>query len=358
MCFKRIEDTDMIETDDLLKLVMGNLKGSRKREVLSALDKDEKAREEYLMIKNSWAMASSSKEMSEYEVADLYLNFRKQMRRQKSFRLLSFSVLKYAAILIASLSIGAAGFWIYQNQKSYVYPTVADSGSGKSQLHLSNGTIIDLEKDESKIALSGDQKITINNEKVIDLKKTDKEVESKMMEVFVPFGKKSQLTLEDGTNVWLNAGSRMAFPEKFTGKKREIFLEGEGYFEVAHNREIPFFVNTGEIAVRVLGTRFDVSAYESDGAIEAVLIEGKVAISKRSALAFFKDESILLPNQRASYDRINHSIVVKDEPDVDNAVAWTEGVFKFHKQSINEVLNKLERYIVKQAAGVTNHLSA
>jgi len=165
-----------------------------------------------------------------------------------------------------------------------------------------------------------------------------------MMEVVVPFGKKSQLTLEDGTKVWLNAGSRMAFPEKFNGKKREIFLEGEGYFEVAHNTEIPFYVNTGEIAVKVLGTRFNVSAYESDGAIETVLIEGKVAISERSALAFLKDESILLPNQRASYDRKERSIVIKDEPNVENAIAWTEGVFKFHRQSINEVMSKLERY--------------
>jgi ferric-dicitrate binding protein FerR (iron transport regulator) len=334
----------MIDTDDLLKLVTGNLKGSRKKEVLSVLDKDEKAREEYMKIKNTWAMASSSKEMSEYEIADLYLNYRKRLARQKSFQLVSFSVLKYAAILIVSLSIGAAGFRIYQNQKSYVYTTVADLGNGKSQLHLSNGTVIDLEKDDSKIALSGDQKVTIDNEKVIDLKKTEKEVASKMMEVVVPFGKKSQLTLEDGTKVWLNAGSRMAFLEKFTGKKREIFLEGEGYFEVAHNREIPFYVNTGEIAIKVLGTRFDVSAYKSDEAIETVLIEGKVAISERSALAFLKDESILLPNQRGSYDRTNRSIVIEDEPDVDNAVAWTEGVFKFHRQSINEVLNKLERY--------------
>lgn len=334
----------MIETDDLLKLVTGNLKGSRKCELLSALDKDEKAREEYMKIKNAWAMASSSKEMSEYEINDLYRDFRKQLESKKSFRLRSFSVLKYAAIFIVSLSIGAGGFWMYQNQKSYVYTNVANSESGKSQLHLSNGTVIDLEKDNSKIALSGDQKITIDNEKVIDLKKTAKEMESKMMEVVVPFGKKSQLTLEDGTKVWLNAGSRMAFPEKFTGKKREIFLEGEGYFEVAHNREIPFYVNTGEIAIKVLGTRFDVSAYESDGLIETVLIEGKVAICERSALAFLKDESILLPNQRASYDRNDRSVIIKDEQDVHNAIAWTKGVFKFHRQSINEVLDKLQRY--------------
>jgi ferric-dicitrate binding protein FerR (iron transport regulator) len=165
-----------------------------------------------------------------------------------------------------------------------------------------------------------------------------------MIEMVVPFGNKSQLTLEDGTRVWLNAGSRMAFPTKFTGKKREIFLEGEGYFEVAHNQKLPFYVNTGEIVIKVLGTKFDVSAYESDKLIETVLVEGRVAISERSAMTFIKKESILNPNQKASYDRHEHSIAIKAEPNVNNVIAWTEGVFKFHRQSISEVLNKLERY--------------
>lgn len=277
--------------------------------------------------------------MSEEEATDMGIN-------QKSFRIIRSSFLKYAAMFIITLSIGAAGFWsFYRNQKSYVYNAVADSGkNGKSQLHLTNGTIVDLEKDNSKIALSNDQKITIDNEKVIDLNNTRQADESKMNEVVVPFGKKSQLTLEDGTKVWLNAGSRMAFPTKFTGKKREIFLVGEGYFEVAHNQKCPFYVNTADIAIKVLGTKFDISAYGLDKLIETVLIEGKVAISEQSAMAFIKRESILMPNQKASYDRNDHSIVVKDEPNVDYAIAWTEGVFKFYRQSINDVLNKLQRY--------------
>ena len=267
---------------------------------------------------------------------------------QKSFRIISSSFLKYAAMLVIALSIGVAGYWgFYQNQKSNIYNTVADSGkSGKSQLRLSNGTIVDLEKDNSQVALSGDQKITIDNEKVIDLNKTSRQMdESKMLEVVVPFGKKSQLTLEDGTKVWLNAGSRMAFPTKFKGNKREVFLkEGEGYFEVTHNQKRPFYVNTAEIAIKVLGTKFDISAYKSDKLIETVLVEGKVAISEQSALAFIKNESILMPDQKASFDRNDGSIVIKDEPNVEYAIAWTEGSFKFYRQSINDVLNKLQRY--------------
>jgi transmembrane sensor len=256
------------------------------------------------------------------------------------------SLLKYAAVLILAITIGAVGFWgLYQHQKSYVYTAIADSGKNiKSQLHLSNGANIVLEKDNSKIALGKDQKITIDNEKVIDLNKTSQPDDSKMNEVVVPFGKKTQLTLEDGTKVWLNAGSRMAFPTKFTGKKREVFLEGEGYFEVAHNPKLPFYVNTNEIAVKVLGTKFDVSAYESDKQIETVLLEGSVAISERSALGFLKRESILKPNQKASYDRNDHSIILQEESDVDYAIAWTEGWYKFHRQSIDDVLNKLQRY--------------
>lgn len=337
----------MKDTDDILQIVTDNLKGSRKNEVLSQLTKDEEAREEYRKIKNVWALASSTKEMSEYQVENLYLNFKKQLSlKQKSFRLISHTFLKYAAILFVTLSIGAAGFLgLYKNQKSYVYTTKADSGeNSKSQLHLSNGIIVNLEKDNSQIALSGDQKITIDNEKVIDLNKASQSDELKMNEVVVPFGKKSQLTLEDGTKVWLNAGSRMAFPTKFKGNKREVFLDGEGYFEVAHNEKLPFYVNTNDIAIKVLGTRFDVSAYQSDKLIETVLIEGSVAISERSALSFMNKSSILKPNQKASYNRNERSVFINEEPNVEYAIAWTEGWFKFQRQSIDDVLNKLERY--------------
>ncbi len=337
----------MKDTNDILQIVTGNLKGSVRSDLLSQINKDEEAREEYRKIKNAWALASSTKEMSEYQVENLYLNFKKQLdRKQKTYQLISRSILKYAAILVIAFSIGAIGFWgYYQNQKSHVYTSIIESNfNGKLQLHLSNGTSVDLEKDDSKIALSSDQKITINNEKVIDLTKGGQADNLQMNELVVPFGKKSQLTLEDGTKVWLNAGSRMEFPTKFKGGKREVFLQGEGYFEVAHNDKVPFYVNAGEISIKVLGTRFDISAYISDKLIEVILLEGSVAIREQTAFPFMKDQSILKPNQKASYNRNDGSIIVKDEPNVAYSIAWTEGWFKFHRQSIDEVFDKLQRY--------------
>lgn len=266
--------------------------------------------------------------------------------KKSTNRIVLRTLMRYAAALIVAISIGSAGYWIFnQNQKSYVYTTTADSGRGnQSRLQLSNGTTVDLEKENSKIAMNGNQKILINNEKVIDLSNNSQTDESKMNEVVIPFGKKSQLILEDGTKVWLNAGSRMAFPTKFSGKKREVFLEGEAYFEVAHNQNMPFVVNAGEIAIKVLGTRFNLSAYKTDKLTETVLLEGKVAISERSALGFLKNETILALNQKASYDRNSRSITIKNETDVEFAIAWTEGWFKFSQQSMNDVLNRLQRY--------------
>jgi ferric-dicitrate binding protein FerR (iron transport regulator) len=272
-------------------------------------------------------------------------DFEEQVRDRKRLNKLH-SFLRYAAILIVILSIVSAGYLIYNKQlKSYHYTAVALIGSSnQSQLILSNGKTVELEKENSKVAMKGDQKIVIDNDKVIDLSKETQPEESKMNEMVVPYGKRSQLTLEDGTKVWLNAGSRMAFPTKFTGKKREVFLEGEGYFEVAHNKDMPFFVNTGQVAVKVLGTKFDISAYQNDGLIETVLLEGKVALSERSALGLLKHEMLMAPNQKASFDKTRRTLSIKNEPDAYLSIAWTEGWLKFSKQNMNDVFVKLQRY--------------
>jgi len=286
--------------------------------------------------------------LSEADLLKIWKNIEKfdDQSGHRSHRIIALSFMRYAAIFIIALSIGALGFWgLNQTRESYVYTTSVDSTTGaRAQLHLSNGTTVALEKDNPTIAVNNDKQVVIDNDKVIDLTKTSGASEPVMNEVVIPYGKKSQLILADGTHVWLNAGSRMAFPTQFTGNKREVFLEGEAYFEVTHNQDMPFLVNTGEIAVKVLGTKFNISAYKNDKLMETVLLEGKVAISERSAFGFMKKETMLTPHQKASYDRNNRTLDVKFEPDVEFDIAWTEGWFKFSQQSLNEVLNKLQRY--------------
>lgn len=267
-------------------------------------------------------------------------------QRKPIRKLIPAKILRYAAILIFALMIGGtAGYYFIANdQEEYVFSTevVADSGN-QSRIHLSDGTTVDLTTKDSKISMNAGQ-LVIDNNQVIDLSKSGSSDDSKMNEVVIPFGKKSQLILADGTKVWLNAGSRMAFPNKFSGKKREVFLEGEAYFEVAHNAKVPFYVNTNDISIKVLGTKFNISAYKTDKQTEAVLLEGKVAVRDRSAMGLLNRETLLAPNQKASFNRENKTISISNEVDADFAIAWTEGWFKFSQQNLNGVLNKLQRY--------------
>ena len=287
--------------------------------------------------------------ISEDEILNIWNNIERfddqQSRRTKQFTL--GRMLRYAAILIFALLVGGTAGYFLINQKNdaYVFTNAPENATGnQSRLILSNGTTVDLTKEDSKIAMNADQKIVIDNNQVIDMSKTTDADESKMNEVVIPFGNKSQLVLPDGTKVWLNAGSRMAFPSKFSGKKREVFLEGEAYFEVTHNADVPFLVNTSDISIKVLGTKFNVSAYKTDKVAETVLLEGKVTVKDLSSIGFMAKETVLAPNQKASFNKENKSISVNNEADADFAIAWTEGWFKFSQQNLSSVLNKLQRY--------------
>lgn len=287
--------------------------------------------------------------LSNRDILKIWKNIEKfDWQIQKQSRLLKLhKLMRYAAVITIALLIASSSYWIIsQSQHAYVFSTTADTitANQQSKLFLSDGTKVDLKTKNSKISLTRDQQIVIDNKQIIDLGKNEQTEDSKMNEVIIPYGKKSQLILEDGTKVWLNAGSRMAFPSRFNKKKREVFLEGEAYFEVAHNKSQPFWVNTNDISIRVLGTKFNISAYRSDYLTEAVLIEGKVSVSERSTLGFLNEETILSPHQKASYNKEKQTISVRNEPDVEFVIAWTEGWFKFSKQSLNEVLNKLQRY--------------
>jgi ferric-dicitrate binding protein FerR (iron transport regulator) len=216
-----------------------------------------------------------------------------------------------------------------------------------ARLVLSNGLAIDLKKKESTVKVNGiDEVININSgDSVVSLPKSDKSSVALLYnEVVVPYGKKSIIELEDGTKIWLNAGSRFAFPNHFNENKREVFLEGEAYFVVAHNELKPFLVHTNEVTVKVLGTRFDVSAYNSDGDVLTVLEEGKVVISMNKALGLAENETMMIPNQKAVYNKELKTLVVKGELDVESYTAWVEGWLPFSKASLLGVFNKLQRY--------------
>jgi ferric-dicitrate binding protein FerR (iron transport regulator) len=148
--------------------------------------------------------------------------------------------------------------------------------------------------------------------------------------------------LADGTKVWLNAGSHFAFPQEFDEQKREVFLEGEAYFEVAKNKNKPFIVSTQTIEVEVFGTKFNLSAYQSDNFSETVLLEGSVSVQSKGKL--FNDKTTLTPNQKAIYRSDKNELIRSAVPDAELHISWINGWYQFSNESLVVVMAKIERY--------------
>ena len=265
----------------------------------------------------------------------------------RNYRLVKVKfVSKVAASVLIILSLGIL-FYLYmaRPEPSYHFSEIrSEIGAEDPLLILSNGEKVNLLKKESEIAILKDKAIRINNDSIVQNESiTIRDVEKiALNEVIIPYGKKSKLILSDGTQVWLNAGSRFAFPQKFSGKKREVFLQGEAYFEVAKNENHPFVVSAGNMNVEVLGTKFDVCAYESDDFVETVLVEGSVNMIGKGRL--LKEKVLMAPNQKAVCNKKEGTIFVKDEPMPELYTGWVDGWYQFVNEDIELVFKKLKRY--------------
>ncbi|NCB06549.1 MAG: DUF4974 domain-containing protein [Bacteroidia bacterium] len=251
---------------------------------------------------------------------------------------------RYAAVLLVLISMaGVAVLFYTSSPEDYQFTAdAANSPDTESVLILPDGNKINLKKDYSTVELQEEQ-IQINNDSIVHLKdKADKLSGDRMNEVIVPYGKRTQLVLEDGTKVWLNAGSRLAFPQKFNGKKRTVYLEGEGYFEVAKNTSQPFIVNTSSVNIEVTGTKFNISAYQSDDFCQTVLLEGSVNVIGKSKL--LNNRTSMLPNQKVIFNKNEQTLVRENEYFPELYVAWTEGWYSFSNESLAEIFKKVERY--------------
>lgn len=256
--------------------------------------------------------------------------------------------LYWAASILLFISIGTFAY-IFLGEKNTTYQFVSSVDqhqSNDTRLLLSDGEEIRLATYNSKLALNSDSELILNKDTIIHLSNTTLGTDRKaqMNELVIPFGKKSELQLADGTKVWLNAGSHFAFPNTFSEESRKVFLEGEAYFEVAKNATQAFIVNVGHLEVRVLGTHFNISAHSDDDIIETILLEGSVALSKTAGFGLGKAEVILNPYEKGSFDKQKNNVSVSAEPNADNYVTWTEGMFQFSKEDLPTIFTKLERF--------------
>ena len=159
----------------------------------------------------------------------------------------------------------------------------------------------------------------------------------------IPYGKQLKVALSDGTKVMLNAGSEFRYPVNFIkGKKREVFLQGEAYFDVAHDARHPFVVEANALDIQVLGTKFNVANYKEDVSTEVVLVDGSVMLQSNTETAE-KSQTILSPGFKGIFKKSEKTIETKE---VNTAIytAWTDGFVVFREAPFQNILKKLERH--------------
>ena len=162
------------------------------------------------------------------------------------------------------------------------------------------------------------------------------------LEITAPIGSRTMVQLSDGSKVYLNYGSKLKYPQNFTGDTREVILLGEGYFNIAHNPEKPFIVKTGKIYIKALGTKFNVQAYPGEEIISTTLIEGKVLVEKKKTNGNIKTIGAMEPGQHVNYN-INNELVTSTKGSIEKYIAWKDGKLVFENESIAEVTDRLSR---------------
>lgn len=221
-------------------------------------------------------------------------------------------------------------------------------------LTLANGTNISLDTvKNATVALQGGVTAKVVNGSLIYEGVGDQVVYNTMT---TPKGRQFQLTLPDGTQVWLNSASSIRYPTIFNGNQRLVEITGEVYFEVAKLAAKPFAVNVnGKAEIRVLGTHFNVNAYSNEASINTTLMEGSIAVAASS------DQPVTLkPGQQAQIGGTREIRVIQNA-DVEKVMAWKNGLFNFEDVPLEEAMRQLERWYdieVVYENGVPNRLLA
>lgn len=306
------------------------------------LNPDEKA------VLESWYLKqaeSSSKELSDIELdKNLQLISSNMIFKQKAVRKFNWSRLAVAASLLIFVSFGAY-FILHKKDRPYTVKVAkkdASPGKNRATLILSNGKKIRL-GDASDGQLANDAGVTINKTKSGEIiykaeaAQGNDTLKREFNTLTTAKGEQYQLILPDGSHIWLNAASSIKYPIVFDKKERVVELSGEAYFEVVHKQTSPFKVKTRRQEVEVLGTHFNIYAYDDESITRTTLVEGSVKVS-----SFTSNNTIIIkPGQQSLVDDYNLKV---ETVDTDDVLAWKNGYFEFNDESLESIMKKVGRW--------------
>lgn len=265
----------------LLKYLLGELEETEQKNLLRQIADNEELREAYIRMQNMYALSFLTTDFSqEMEGKKGYHDFTQRLHTKKQKKLIC-SIIQYAAI-----------FLLITTSTFFVTRALFTQANDEQELNT----------------------------------------------LYVPAGQRAQLTLHDGTQVWLNSQSTLIYPSKFSKNKREVSLEGEAYFNVAEDRKKPFVVSTQQLTMEVLGTEFNVDSYKKNGYTRIALVNGSIKVRETSK----KGQSILLsPNQQITF---SNNLMRHEKLSDPEHLLWRDGIYAFNNVRLIQIIEKLELY--------------
>lgn len=330
-------------------LIQKFLKGT-----ISELEKEQlkiwvNTKEENSVFFTSEIKAFSKKTIADFDAEAAFERFYGTIQDKRNKKSISKTVLKYAAVVTVLLTIG----FFAKNQLAQTLEAnttvVSQENERKEEnknitITLSDGSTKSINQNGEEVLKDSEGKIIANKASDILIFNTDSSSNTADLvfnEIFIPKGQTFKIKLADGTLVWLNADSKLRFPQSFgsASETRTVYLTGEAFFEVTKNEKQPFIVNANDVNVKVLGTQFNVSSYETDHAIATTLVEGSVSIFETSAP---ENKLQLTPSFQANFDKSNGTL---SKQKVDTAIytSWMQNRLYINGLNFLQILKKLER---------------
>lgn len=288
---------------------------------------------------------------SEKEGGDIDWDFMYQTVTAKERPSVRSRIVFFSKIAAAVLVLVAAGFWLWrapaQREKTPATATAMPAGdalpgTNKAVLVLADGTSVNLDSAGSgSVGQQGNTKIIKLPGQLTYNAGTGGNEAPVFNKVATPRGGQYQLTLSDGTRVWLNSASSIRFPVAFTGSERYVEVTGEAYFEVAradkNGQRIPFRCKVNDMEIAVLGTHFNVNAYADEAEIRTTLLEGSVQVKQGAAT------QLLAPGQQSRVGK-DGQITLARQVNLDEVMGWKNGFFVFEEADIRQIMRQVEKW--------------
>ena len=301
------------------------------REILLWIESGNETKARFAQLQSWWASADVYYAMQKGEADQEEVRFiMDKIRRKRLPRYIAYYISAIAGVAAILLF-----FFFSPSGKEPYYDYEKALATGRNQTEIT----LTLQADK-RIKLADTSVVVAYNRRgqivINDTVEISGEKKHTLNTIHVPYGKRSTLILEDGTRVYLNSGSSLAYPIEFTANKREVYLDGEAYFEVAKESDRKFIVQTAYKAVEVLGTQFNVSIDKSLNKFEAVLVSGKIALDGSAG------QIVMAPDQLYTFFSASGEEELKIV-DPQDYISWINSKLKFRKEPLYNVLHKLEK---------------